>query len=375
MNSKINALKFASLFKKYRLRSEIETLAQFGDLLSEEGLTYETSLFTRWQKGDRIPGDRRTLLGIIIVFSKRMGITIDAANRLLEAAGQGYLTETEKEQMPKLVVDYSFSAPFSSVGELLKNHRLRRDLTPEELSLSVGWENTHNLTLIESGELEKPPREIVDKLCEVLKLEEQEKNALLLAGNYMPTREEIVAIQKRILPEIEKWPYSAVVYDFCWRIICINQKHQQLLCISDEDTEAIKNDLPVALKIVFDPNFMQNKNLIGEDQDIWHYNLIRFIMHFRSLQKSITKDKWYRETINDLMKNDLFRKLWLKAESKQVDMIVTRYGRKVFVHPKDHIRLTYNIFVVPLLHDPRFEIEYYSPADLSTATYLAKESR
>ncbi len=43
---------FAILFKKYRLRSEIETLAGFADLLAEEGYVYENSLFTRWQTGE-----------------------------------------------------------------------------------------------------------------------------------------------------------------------------------------------------------------------------------------------------------------------------------------------------------------------------------
>ena len=50
---------FAQLFKKYRLRSEIETLSEFGDLLAEEGIVYETSLFTRWQNGERVPKDRK----------------------------------------------------------------------------------------------------------------------------------------------------------------------------------------------------------------------------------------------------------------------------------------------------------------------------
>ncbi len=369
MNSSINRIKFAELFKKYRLRSEIESLEVFGDLLSNEGLVYETSLFTRWQRGDRIPSDRRTLLAIITVFARRMGITTDAANRLLEAAGQGYLTESEKESLPKLLGDYSFSAPFSSVGELLKNHRLRKDLSREELALSAGWENTNNLTMIESGELEKPPREIIDRLCEVLKLEEQEKNALLLAGNYMPTREEIVAIQKRILPEIENWPYSAVVYDFCWRVIAINDKHKSLLNISKEGIEQIHNNSPVALDIVFDPEFTQNKNLKGEDLVAWHRNLLRFIIHFRSLQKSIVKDKWFNTVIASLMKNLLFRQIWSQAENKKVEMLVTRYDQKVFVEPIKKTRLRYNIFVVPLLYDPRFEIEYYSPADLETYKY------
>lgn len=59
---------FASLFKKYRLRSEIETLSQFGDLLAQEGLVYENSLFTHWQKGDRVPKDRKVVLKTIVIF-------------------------------------------------------------------------------------------------------------------------------------------------------------------------------------------------------------------------------------------------------------------------------------------------------------------
>ncbi|MBI1862976.1 hypothetical protein HYS00_02560 [Candidatus Microgenomates bacterium] len=87
---------FASLFKKYRLRSEIETLSQFGDLLAQEGLVYENSLFTHWQKGDRIPKDRRLLLIIIEIFLKRGGITRpEEANKLLASCVHRDLEEHE----------------------------------------------------------------------------------------------------------------------------------------------------------------------------------------------------------------------------------------------------------------------------------------
>ncbi len=103
---------FASLFKKYRLRSEIETLSEFGDLLAEEGLIYETSLFTKWQSGYRIPRDRRLLLTIIRICNKRGGIRlIHEANALLEAAGQGYMTESEIAGIPALHRQFSFQAP------------------------------------------------------------------------------------------------------------------------------------------------------------------------------------------------------------------------------------------------------------------------
>ena len=36
--------KFATLFKKYRLRGEFETISAFGDVLIEKGYFYEESI-------------------------------------------------------------------------------------------------------------------------------------------------------------------------------------------------------------------------------------------------------------------------------------------------------------------------------------------
>lgn len=89
--------KFALLFKKYRLRSEIESLNKLGSLLAEEGLVYESSIFSRWQKGQRVPKKRAVLLQIIKLFVKKRGISsLKEANQFLESANHGYLTKTEK---------------------------------------------------------------------------------------------------------------------------------------------------------------------------------------------------------------------------------------------------------------------------------------
>lgn len=106
MNSKES---FAYYFKKYRLKSEFETLSDFADALAENGIVYETSIFSHWQKGTRIPKDRFLLLKMINIFISRGGIRSDTeANLLLESAGQGYLTEGEKKQFE----DINASAPF-----------------------------------------------------------------------------------------------------------------------------------------------------------------------------------------------------------------------------------------------------------------------
>jgi hypothetical protein len=91
---------FAELFKKYRLRAEFNTFADFSDALAEKGYFYEESIFSHWQKGTRVPHNRELLIQILLIFSERKAIkTVPEANQLLESVGLGYLTEKELERI------------------------------------------------------------------------------------------------------------------------------------------------------------------------------------------------------------------------------------------------------------------------------------
>lgn len=93
-------LVFAGLFKKYRLRSEIETLSEFANLMAEEGMVYVLSLFTRWQNGERIPTDRRAGISMVKIFVRRGGMnSVDEANELLESVGMRDLATQEIEEI------------------------------------------------------------------------------------------------------------------------------------------------------------------------------------------------------------------------------------------------------------------------------------
>lgn len=95
--------KFPELFKKYRLRAEFETFASFGNALSEKGYHYEESIFSHWQKGARIPNNRKLILKIIEIFIEKDAIkTIDQANEFLESVSLGYLTDKEIADFPQL---------------------------------------------------------------------------------------------------------------------------------------------------------------------------------------------------------------------------------------------------------------------------------
>ncbi len=91
---------FSALFKKYRLKAEFSSLAEFGKALADEGYIYEDSIFSRWQRGDRIPHDRSLLIAIVKIFIKRGSVTSPKdANLFLESAGQGYITDGELHKL------------------------------------------------------------------------------------------------------------------------------------------------------------------------------------------------------------------------------------------------------------------------------------
>ena len=93
---------FGELFKKARLRAGFATISEFGKALTDHGLIFEDSLFSRWQNGSRVPKDRGTLLKILKVFIDNSGInSLRETNTFLESAGQGHLTESELTTLTK----------------------------------------------------------------------------------------------------------------------------------------------------------------------------------------------------------------------------------------------------------------------------------
>lgn len=45
--SKESNLDFGRLFKRFRLKSEFETLSQLGDVMATQGFSYEDSIYSR----------------------------------------------------------------------------------------------------------------------------------------------------------------------------------------------------------------------------------------------------------------------------------------------------------------------------------------
>lgn len=91
---------FGELFKRYRLRGEFASLGSLANALAEKGYVYETSIFSHWQSGKRVPSRRAVILLLVIIFAERGAIrTIQEANEFLESAEHGYLTQKEQAQL------------------------------------------------------------------------------------------------------------------------------------------------------------------------------------------------------------------------------------------------------------------------------------
>lgn len=259
----------------------------------------------------------------------------------------------------------------ASLGGLLKDYRLQKNIPQMEIAFALGWKDTSRLSRIEQGIVEKPPRELIDSICAALKLTELEENALLFAGNYLPTKEEIENVRKETEGYIEQFPYPVAIFDFCARNILINKKIAKLLGMNEDGRKQFHREMPTIFELMFDPNIAENKYLRGKELEVWHTNLLRLLIHFKNIQRSILRDKWYLGVLKKLMNIDLFRELWKKSQSAEVNFVTTRYGKKIFVRPDNQRkRLLFNFFMVPLHKDPRFEIEFFTPADAATAEFF-----
>lgn len=127
------ASKFPALFRKYRLKAEFSTLSQLGLALAEKGLIYEDSIFSHWQKGDRIP-NRTTILKLIEIFIERRAITtLNQVNEFLVSVGYGYISEEELRRIPIKLGNPIFQVPteienFTGRENIIKEVVNRKDI-------------------------------------------------------------------------------------------------------------------------------------------------------------------------------------------------------------------------------------------------------
>lgn len=260
----------------------------------------------------------------------------------------------------------------ATLGGLLKDYRLQKNLSQLEIAFAMGWKEPSRLSRIEQGKTKKPTREIINRLILIMKLNRSEKGQLLFAGGYLPTIEEIEEIKKEIRFLIDQWSYPAYLLDFSWRLLDWNKPTNRVYDIEESSENKIKKEMPWSAGLAFSPEFPQNKYLKDEKEiERWQKVLLGKLIRFKIINKNNASEKWYQDLLKGMMKNELFAKLWQKAQLSPEHEDIANYERKILVDPKNiNNRFDFHILRSPLLQDIRFEINYHIPGDLETFRYF-----
>ncbi len=64
----------------------------------------------------------------------------------------------------------------ATLGGLIKDYRLQKNLSQMEVVFSLGWKEPSRLSRIEQGRVGNPERKMMDRIIVALKLSEEEKN-------------------------------------------------------------------------------------------------------------------------------------------------------------------------------------------------------
>jgi transcriptional regulator with XRE-family HTH domain len=261
----------------------------------------------------------------------------------------------------------------STLGGSIKDLRQQKGISQLDIAFSLGWKEPSRLSRIEQGKTEKPPRELLDKIMKAIGLEEEEKNSLLLTGSYLPTDEEIERIKLEIKPILDQWPYPAVMMDFSWRLLDQNDLFVKVSQMPPEFASTIYKSQLRVLDMLF--NFISedklNETLLEQGQGTELQTFLRnVILNFKYEQRNRTNEKWYIDHIKKLMDNKEFRNLWVETNTKDSNTnILGKYIIKKFMSPEKDKILSFYMFVVPFLRDPRFDVELFVPLDLETNQY------
>lgn len=248
-----------------------------------------------------------------------------------------------------------------SLGGLIKDLRIQKNISQLDVSFAMGWKEPSRLSRIEHGKHTNPPLPLIKNIMEAMKLSGEEKNEVLLAGNFLPTETEISQIQTKMHPLLKELPFPVYLMDYSWRVIYMNNKMYELFDIPVKKQEQIEGEFPNILELLF--------KLSSYNEERKQF-LLQTLALFQYEQRDRSRQKWHQELVKKMMRNELFRELWPLAQ-KQVnkglnfDDVFRKY--KIKVNRKN---LEFLVVNSKLKDDPRYILESYIPANKTSLQYL-----
>jgi len=262
----------------------------------------------------------------------------------------------------------------STLGGLIKDHRIKKRLSQLEVSLRIGWKDSTRLSKIEQGRVGKPTRETLDKIVNALELNAYDRGQIFLATRIVPTSEEVNSVILKVKEKMKDFKYPLMLVDFTWNTFYFNKLCIDLFKLSDKEYRFLEKNKLNWLELLFLRKSFNNVKLkAGYTEMSMSVSEEYFISHFKFEQSNNTSEKWFRNLLLKLSKDSNFRKLWAKTPpSKEEHFYNYEINHFTGNWRGKEETLRFHIFAVHPTFDSRFALLIHQPADVNTFKFYAK---
>jgi transcriptional regulator with XRE-family HTH domain len=234
-----------------------------------------------------------------------------------------------------------------------------------ELDASLG---SGYLQRVESGKVERPERETLERILAALGARYTERRDILEMFGYvvdtpLPDDAEIEWAIHACQPELHDVAFPAYLLDCAHRLLAWNPLASRLF---NTDVEARLTHMSM-LKVLFDPGH-GIAPLIHNPAEFYPAS----IRALRYQMQVFHGEPWYTELIEDLLEHvPNFRRYWLSTESDRIYPTAARPLTPIEFKLPSVGLLKFWLTSESFVQDRRFRVMYYLPADAATIQQCA----
>lgn len=199
----------------------------------------------------------------------------------------------------------------ASLGGLIKEFRIKKRMSQQDVSLLVGWKDTTRLSKIEQSRVGSISRDTLGKIMNALDLNENERAQMLIASGIAPTKQESKLLISKLKESLGYINAPLYVVDFAWNAIYMNEFTRKIYMISQKEYKYIEVNTPNWMELVFlRKTFSRVEIHEGYNKaSLYPYDEFQ-LAYFKDELAVYAQRKWYRDLISRLSQDQRFRKLW-----------------------------------------------------------------
>jgi transcriptional regulator with XRE-family HTH domain len=245
---------------------------------------------------------------------------------------------------------------------LMRETRRKSQLEVElDAHLGIGY-----LQRVESGKVQRPERETLERILGVLDARYTERRDILEMFGYvvdapLPNDAEIEWAVGVYQAELSDVPFPAYLLDCGHRLLVWNRLAPTLFAFERRTPDDAPLHRASMIHMIFDTAYPVRLKVANPD--VFYPAQMRALRYEMRLFHG---EPWYHLLIEELRRSALFEQYWLKAEAEADYHIPARPLVPIELKASDARRLQFRLFSEPFAQDRRFRVIYFVPADAET---------